>query len=132
MREANPNLRLIIVGDGPFYQDLYANERDVVFCGMQTGEALATHYASADMFLFPSETETFGNVTLEALASGLAVVAFGDHEAFINTARELAADRDRVAALGVAARRKSQRLDWQGVADRFEWLLREYSKRGAS
>ena len=43
---------------------------------MQTGEQLARHYASADVFLFPSETETFGNVTLEAMASGLAVIAY--------------------------------------------------------
>ena len=43
---------------------------------MHTGERLARHYASADVFLFPSETETFGNVTLEAMASGLAVVAY--------------------------------------------------------
>lgn len=147
MREVNPKLRLIIVGDGPFYQDIYANEPDVIFCGMQTGDSLADHYASADIFLFPSETETFGNVTLEALASGLAVVAFdyaaahihiehqqqgllvplGDHEGFINAARDLADNPERVAALRVAARRKAQRLDWQGVADRFEWLLRHYS-----
>ena len=43
---------------------------------MQTGEQLARHYASADVFLFASETETFGNVTLEAMASGLAVIAY--------------------------------------------------------
>ncbi len=49
---------------------------DVIFCGLQQGEALAAHYASGDVFLFPSETETFGNVTLEAMASGLAMVAY--------------------------------------------------------
>lgn len=146
MREQNPNLRLIIVGNGPFYEELYANERDVIFCGVQTGRALAEHYASADIFLFPSETETFGNVTLEAMASGLAVVAFdyaaahlhiepgqegllvppGDHDGYIATATALAGQPDRVEQLRVAARRKAQRLDWQGVADRFEWLLRAY------
>lgn len=146
MREANPHLRLIIVGDGPFYQDIYANEPDVIFCGTQTGERLAEHYASADIFLFPSETETFGNVTLEAMASGLAVVAFdyaaahmhiehlqqgllapfGDHDAFIRAARELVGNEALIAALRAAARRRAQRLDWQGVADRFEWLLRHY------
>lgn len=147
MRERNPNLRLIIVGDGPFYQELYANERDTIFCGAQTGVALAEHYASADIFLFPSETETFGNVTLEAMASGLAVVAFdyaaahlhidpgedgllvplGEHPTFIVTASKLAAQPERVRQLGAAARRKAQRLDWRGVVDRFEWLLRTYS-----
>ncbi len=147
MRERNPNLRLIIVGDGPFYQELYANERDVIFCGVQTGVQLAEHYASADIFLFPSETETFGNVTLEAMASGLAVVAFdyaaahlhiepgqegllvplGEHDAFIATAAALTEQPERVEQLSIAARRKAQRLDWQGVADRFEWLLRTHS-----
>ena len=46
-----------------------------VFTGMRTGEDLAAHYASADVFLFPSITETYGNVTIEAMASGLATVA---------------------------------------------------------
>jgi glycosyltransferase involved in cell wall biosynthesis len=49
---------------------------DIIFAGFKTGEELAMHYASADMFVFASQTETFGNVTLEAMASGLAVVAF--------------------------------------------------------
>jgi len=146
MRALNPRLRLIIVGDGPFYQEIYANERDVIFTGRKTGESLAEHYASADIFLFPSETETFGNVTLEAMASGLAVVSFdyaaarlhisdkrdgmlvplGEHRAFIEAAASLALAPERVAALRIAARRKAMRLDWQGVADRFEWLLRTY------
>jgi glycosyltransferase involved in cell wall biosynthesis len=47
-----------------------------IFAGMRHGEDLAAHYASADLFLFPSLTETYGNVTLEALASGLPVVAY--------------------------------------------------------
>ena len=47
-----------------------------MFAGQQSGTALAAHYASGDIFLFPSETETFGNVTPEAMASGLAVVAY--------------------------------------------------------
>ena len=49
---------------------------DFVYCGMRQGIDLATHYASADLFLFPSLTETFGNVVLEAMAGGLAVAAF--------------------------------------------------------
>jgi Glycosyl transferases group 1 len=67
---------VVAVGDGPLRTALQAACPDLLFCGARTGEALAAHYASADVFLLPSETETFGNVTLEAMASGLAVVAY--------------------------------------------------------
>ena len=73
---ARHHARLVIVGDGPLRAALQRAHPDLLFCGVHTGEPLATHYASADVFLFPSETETFGNVTLEAMASGLAVVAY--------------------------------------------------------
>ena len=68
-------LRLVIVGDGPQRAHLQRELPEAVFCGLQRGEELARHYASGDLFLFPSLSETFGNVVLEALASGLAVVA---------------------------------------------------------
>lgn len=71
-----PGLRMVVVGDGPLRAKLERAHPTARFVGMQTGIALARHYASADVFLFPSQTETFGNVTLEALASGLAVAAF--------------------------------------------------------
>jgi len=68
--------KLVLVGDGPMRHELEQSFADVIFAGFRTGEDLAAHYASADMFVFASQTETFGNVTLEAMASGLAVVAF--------------------------------------------------------
>lgn len=68
--------RLVLVGDGPLRHSLEQQNPDVIFTGVQTGEALAQHYASADAFVFPSLTETFGLVTLEAMASGLPVLAF--------------------------------------------------------
>ena len=68
--------RLVLVGDGPMRAELQDAMPDAHFAGHQTGETLARWYASADVFVFPSTTETFGNVVLEALASGLpAVVA---------------------------------------------------------
>jgi glycosyltransferase involved in cell wall biosynthesis len=80
VRETHRGARMIVAGDGPCAQALRRDFPDVRFLGSQTGHALAATYASADLFVFPSESETFGNVTLEALASGLPVVAF-DHAA---------------------------------------------------
>src|SRR5262249_50285165 len=71
-----PNARYVWVGDGPARAELAAANPDFIFAGTQLGHELARHYASADIFLFPSVTETFGNVTLEAMASGLAVLAY--------------------------------------------------------
>lgn len=66
--------RLVIVGDGPLRDELQLQAPDAHFPGYQYGEALARWYASADIFVFPSTTETFGNVVLEAFASGLPTV----------------------------------------------------------
>ena len=76
IRQHQPGARLVLVGDGPEEANLRSHLPDAVFAGMRRGESLATHYASADLFLFPSCTETFGNVTLEAMSSGLPVVAY--------------------------------------------------------
>jgi len=66
----------VVVGDGPARQMLQARHRDVVFLGEKRGEELAEVYASADVFVFPSRTDTFGLVLLEALASGVPVAGF--------------------------------------------------------
>lgn len=72
-------VRFLVVGDGPAETRLRADAPEgVVFAGRREGVALAEAYASADVFLFPSTTETFGNVVLEAMASGLAVVSHHD------------------------------------------------------
>ena len=112
---------------------------------MQRGDALAAHVASADILLFASTTETYGNVVPEAMASGLAVVAYdraaagmlirhgvdgllapeGDREGFVRLAASLGADPARAARLGGAARRTALRLDWDEVVDEVE---REYRR----
>ncbi len=68
--------RKVVVGDGPSLAQLKERYRDVSFTGALSGVALAESYASADVFVFPSRTDTFGMVILEAMASGLPVAAF--------------------------------------------------------
>jgi glycosyltransferase involved in cell wall biosynthesis len=143
MQRHHPSCRLVIVGDGPLRRPLERAHPDLFFTGMLTGEPLAAHFASADLFLFPSETETFGNVTLEALASGLLVVAFdyaaarahvkpgvtgvlapvGDARGFVAAAAGLAESPDRVRGRRGEVRESVSHLDWSGVVDRFEALL---------
>lgn len=76
--KTDEKVKLVIVGDGPDRTRLeqMAKDHDVIFTGSLVGEKLASAYASADVFIFPSQVETFGNVALEALASGLPVVAY--------------------------------------------------------
>ncbi|MGM0588227.1 MAG: glycosyltransferase family 4 protein [Bacteroidota bacterium] len=72
----NKRFRALVVGDGPVKKELEQMLPEAIFTGFLEGKELATAYASSDIFLFPSDTETFGNVTLEALSSGVpAVVA---------------------------------------------------------
>ena len=136
-------LRLVLVGDGPLRATLLAELPEALFCGVQRGEALAAHYASGDLFLFPSLSETFGNVVLEALASGLAVVAFdqaaaaqhirhghngalatpGDEAAFIESARWLLEDPESLRRVRLNARQHAGKQGWPAIVERFESLL---------
>jgi glycosyltransferase involved in cell wall biosynthesis len=143
IRRAQPRARLVLVGDGPMRAELQARCPDAVFAGQRIGADLATHYASADLFLFPSVTETFGNVTTEAMASGLAVVAFDyaaaarlirhgengalvpldDTDAFVATALRTAADLAHCRVLGARARLSVMALDWDSIAAQFEGVV---------
>lgn len=146
MQLRQPRLRLVFVGDGPDREALRARCPEAIFCGLRTGTDLAAHYASADIFLFPSVTETFGNVTLEAMASGLAIVAFDyaaarahldhgisgmlapcwEHGTFAHMAADLATNADLMRSLGIRARAAAERLDWDHVVTDlehiFEWV----------
>ncbi|MDP2759614.1 MAG: glycosyltransferase family 1 protein [Sideroxyarcus sp.] len=143
IRKLNPLARLVMVGDGPARAELQKQHPHVIFAGMQTGEALARHYASGDIFLYSSLTETYGNVTVEAMASGLATVAYdyaaaqqhirhdvngllatyADSDAFVAEARTLAKDLPRVRRLGKAARDTVESLTWEHIMGQMEAVL---------
>lgn len=146
IHQRHPGARFVIVGDGPLRAKLHGQYPAHHFAGQRLGLDLATHYASGDIFLFPSLTETFGNVTQEAMASGLAVVAFrsaaaaemivdgvngrtvapGDDAAFI-VAAEATADTLAVDGmiLRLRARQRVMACGWEGVSRRFEAVLRD-------
>ncbi len=143
VRQVQPGARVVLVGDGPDAASLRAAHPGFIFAGTRRGEDLAAHYASADLFLFPSVTETFGNVTTEALASGLAVAAydyaaarqhivdgesgllapFGDDGAFVAAARILARSPQTVARLKLGAAAVGRSLGWDRVIDELERVL---------
>lgn len=74
--ESRPDVQLVVVGDGPYLKEMQQAlaEKPCIFTGYLEGEDLAAVYASSDLFLFPSTTDTFGNVVLEAQASGVPVI----------------------------------------------------------
>jgi glycosyltransferase involved in cell wall biosynthesis len=140
VRLRSPSARMVVVGDGPLRRRLEAEHPAAVFAGVQRGEALAAHYASADLFVFPSLSETFGNVTLEALASGLPVIAFdtaaaaeyvddcangllapvGAERAFVAAACSLAWQHHHLGDVRARARHAALKADWSDVLNRFE------------
>ncbi|QDQ26755.1 glycosyltransferase family 1 protein [Chitinimonas arctica] len=151
MRAIRPDSKLLWVGDGPERSALQASHPQHLFAGMRRGEDLASHYASADIFLFPSTTETYGNVTVEAMASGLGVVAyryaaaathirhhesgltadFDQREQFIEQARYAASYPSVMRELGRAARQVALQLGWDAVVARFEEVAHAALARAA-
>jgi glycosyltransferase involved in cell wall biosynthesis len=148
-----PDARLILVGDGPELAQLRTAYPRFVFCGPRSGEDLAQHYASSDVFLFPSITETFGNVLLEAMASGLAVlgydyaaaaefvrhgenglkVEFDREDDFIREAEWFATHPEALAALGAQARETALSISWEEIFHRLEgFYLRVVSEQEAA
>ncbi len=148
IRQQNPNARYVWVGDGPARAALQQAHPDFVFAGMQRGEALARHFASADLFAFPSLSETFGNVILEALAAGLPVVAYaegaarehlidgvngyciasGNAQAFIEATARLASNPGLIRHMGRAAHTSMAGLSPDSVIRDFETLLRDMAE----
>lgn len=135
LQNADTTVRAMIVGDGPAQKELEHMLPDAHFTGFITGEELATAYASSDIFLFPSDTETFGNVTLEAMSSGLPCVvadATGsrslvesgvtgylapprDTEEFAECVYQIAVDEELRDRMGKTARQKAMAYSWDNV-----------------
>ena len=146
LQQVRPKARFIFVGDGPARARLAHDNPDFIFCGVQRGDTLARHFASGDLFLFPSRSETFGNVTLEAMASGVATVAFdygaareylrtddngiavNDDTEFVTAAVQLAGDDALRHRLGRNAATAMKRLHPQQVVAEFDALLAELAQ----
>ncbi len=139
----HPEGRCVFVGDGPRLNAMRDEFPEFHYAGMQKGEDLAAHYASGDVFLFPSLSETFGNVVLEAMASGLPTVAFDyaaprlliqtgktgwlaafqDESAFLEQAQTAASDLQALqpgSEMRLAVRQAALSFSWQRVIAQFE------------
>lgn len=147
LQQHRPQARMVWVGDGPQRAALERHNPDFIFCGVKRGEDLARHFASADMFLFPSLSETFGNVTLESMASSLATVAFDygaarehlvdgmhgacvtDEKGFIDAVVRIGCNDALRSAMGERARAAVTGLHPDRVAADFDALLRDIATR---
>ncbi len=143
---SHPDLKLIVVGDGPYLEEMRRElaATSCVFTGYLAGEELAEVYASCDLFVFPSTTDTFGNVVLEAQASGLPVIVTdsggpqenvrdgetgiivpGDDEAGLyNAISRLLADPERLRKMGQAARHHVKQRSFE-TAFQAAWKMYE-------
>jgi glycosyltransferase involved in cell wall biosynthesis len=152
LQQQRPQARFVWVGDGPAREKLQRDNPDFIFCGLKRGQVLAEHFASGDMFLFPSHSETFGNVTLEAMASGVPTVAFdygaahehlrdglhgaaiadGDDAGFIRAAARIGSQDALRAGMSRAGREAISGLRPQQVAADFDALLHGLAERNAT
>lgn len=143
MQAAAPSAKFVLVGDGPERDALKAKHPQFHYAGTRRGEELAEHYASADVFVFPSVTETFGNVITEAMASGLVVLSYDyaaarqlirhgqngfvaeykQAPAFLTSAAEVMAQRDLWPTIRAAARETVGPITWEAIISRFEEAL---------
>lgn len=145
LHQRHPDQIAVIVGDGPMRHDIEQAVPWVRFVGFQQNDALARHYASADIFLFPSLSETFGNVVTEAMSSGLCTVAFdyaaageliengtsgfvvpcGNEQAFIDAVVNIREAPQQIRKIGLCACDKVASLTWPNIADTFVRYLHQ-------
>jgi glycosyltransferase involved in cell wall biosynthesis len=150
IKQRIPDVSCVFVGDGPERARLEKAHPDFIFSGMQQGEDLARHYASGDIFVFPSITETFGNVVTEALASGLVTLAydyaaphryiengkngflakFNDEAAFLRALDDALEAIKEWPRIRKAGRKTAEALGWEGVVQGFADELRAVIEEG--
>ncbi|MCC5790800.1 MAG: glycosyltransferase family 1 protein [Opitutales bacterium] len=138
-QKSHPPAKMVFVGDGPARAKIQKNNPDCFFAGMQKGETLAEHYASGDILLAPSITETFGNIVTEGMASGLAVVtfdyaagrqhiqsgqngflaAYDNNDEYLQCLEKLP-PLEELGALRKNARQTAENLSWQNIAEKFQ------------
>jgi glycosyltransferase involved in cell wall biosynthesis len=144
LRDEGHPVRLFVVGHGPYSAKLAQSLPEAVFTGYLTGRELATAYASADIFVFPSTTDTFGNVILEAQACGVPVIVSDsggpkelvedrtsglitrsrDVDDFTRAIRSLATDAALRERMGTAARKSVIDRSWPNAFRKF-WAATE-------
>ena len=145
--DAVPEARLLVVGDGPHREGLEADlGHRAEFTGKLAGEALAAAYRRCDFFVFPSKHDTFGQVVMEAMASGLPVVVtnrggpqelvddgvtgfVADDDRFLRRVRELAESRELRHTMGLNARQAAEARSWTRI---FDELMGHYRRLAAS
>ena len=135
IQETNPKVRALVVGNGQAREEAEQLLPTAHFTGFAKGEDLAQAYASSDIFMFPSYTETFGNVTLEAMASGLPCVVAnaigskslvnngvngywaekGNIEEFTSRLNDIVSDAGKRLAMGKASREMALEYQWDSI-----------------
>ena len=135
----NPDASCIFVGDGPEKYRLEKKHPDFKFVGTQTGDSLAKYYASGDLFIFPSLTETFGNVIPEAMASSLIPIAFNyaspkaliqnkvngyladynDSDSYMKTIDDALSQKNEWSKIRNKARQTAEQLNWINIVENF-------------